>query len=161
MDSLEEIIVEIGRLGDREYMNDKCIEVSEKLAEIGKIEASKRFYAAPYDDGNDVNDVLVYTEGKGAEFSVVAEGEAVTFIEFGAGIHYNGTEPYPEPRPDGIVNIGDYGYKQGRKDKWYYTTPDGVKHETHGTPATMPMYHAGKAIVKAAEEVVAEVFKDI
>jgi len=161
MDDLEEIIVKIGRLGDQEYMNDKCIEVSQKLAEIGKKEAAERFYTAPYDEGNDANDVLVFTRSKGAKASVEAEGEAVAFIEFGAGVHYNGAEPYPEPRPSGIVNIGDYGYKQGRKDKWYYTTPDGVKHETHGTPASMPMYHAGKAIVKAVDEVTAEVFKDI
>ena len=77
---------------------------------------------------------------------VTLSGPAVAFLEFGAGVFYNGDgSNYPLPRPAGIVNIGEYGLGQGKQDMWRY----GHKW-THGNPAAKPMYFASLQIEQNA-----------
>lgn len=91
-------------------------------------------------------------------FMLTAEGEAVCFIEFGAGVHYNGSERYPIPRPEGVVGIGEYGHHLGRFDHWYYKDANGNSIRTEGNPANMPMYYTMQDIIDNITRIAREVF---
>ena len=127
----------------------------EGLAEIGIREASVRFTTAMYDGTNDVSVTLdVINNG----YAIVAEGQAVAFIEFGAGVYHNGSEPYPNPRPNGIVGIGDYGQGKGKLKAWGYKNENDELVITRGNPAAMPMWYASEEIKNSVLKVVREVF---
>lgn len=85
-------------------------------------------------------------EGKmSATLSLV--GEQAAFVEFGAGIHYNGN-PGGSSHPLGVelgYTIGSYGMGQGLKEYWQYKS-GGTWYTTQGTPTAMPLYHAGQTI---------------
>ena len=149
---------------------EKAKLLTEKLADIGVSVAEVRFKSAAYDGINDVS-VTPMKTGKG--FAVVAEGQAVAFIEFGTGVHYNPSEPYPNPRPAGIVGIGEYGKGKGgrvREDgsaiPWVYNGDagtNGIKLDngailTRGNPAAMPMWYASEEMRKSVQQIVREVF---
>ena len=79
---------------------------------------------------------------------VVANGEDAVWMEFGAGVYYNGTagsSPHPRASVFGYT-IGGYGSGKGKRNVWAFEGEDGAIHLTHGTPASMPMY---KAMMKA------------
>lgn len=129
-------------------------------------EASVRFLNAQYDG---VNDAEVTTEPTENGYRVVASGNAVAFIEFGTGVHYNADASYPIAKPSGIVGIGEYGKGQGKRDEWQYVGEKGTNGvlssdnkvvTTHGNPAQMPMYHALVAMQDEVERVVREAFRD-
>ena len=135
----------------------------EKLAYIGVKEASVRFTTAIYDG---VNDSTVSLEQNANGYSIVANGSAVAFIEFGSGVYHNTGEPYPNPRPAGIVGIGEYGKGKGKRRAWYYKGEPGSNGEvnskgfvkTRGNPAAMPMYYASEEMKRSILQVAREVF---
>ena len=127
----------------------------EGLAEIGIKEASVRFTTAMYDG---VNDVSVSLNKAKNGYVIEAKGEAVAFIEFGAGVYHNGSEPYPNPRPEGIVGIGEYGKGMGKRKAWGYKNENDELVITRGNPAAMPMWYASEEIKKSVLRVVKEVF---
>ena len=127
----------------------------EGLAEIGIKEASVRFTTAMYDG---VNDVSVSLNQAKNGYVIEAKGEAVAFIEFGAGVYHNGSEPYPNPRPEGIVGIGEYGKGMGKRKAWGYKNENDELVITRGNPAAMPMWYASEEIKKSVLRVVKEVF---
>lgn len=127
----------------------------EGLAEIGLREASVRFTTAMYDGTNDVS-VRLDTSNNG--YVIVAEGQAVAFIEFGAGVYHNTSEPYPNPRPNGIVGIGEYGQGKGKQKAWGYKDENDELVITRGNPAAMPMWYASEEIKNSVTRVVKEVF---
>lgn len=142
--------------------------ICNNLAQIGMQEASVRFATAQYDGTNDSSVTIEKTENG---YNVVASGKAIAFIEFGSGVHYNSGSSYPIAKPNGIVGIGEYGKKQGKKDKWRYEGDPGTNGEvhtsqstgkeyvvTHGNPAQMPMYHALTAMQDEVERIVKEAF---
>lgn len=138
----------------KKWVEDKTKVLCRKCADLGLTVASANFSGAYYDGTNDVSVTVEQTE-KG--YKILASGEAVCFIEFGAGVHYNGAEPYPIPRPEGIVGIGAYGEGQGAHDGWYYLDGN-EKQYTHGNPAAMPMYNAQKSIKETLTQIATEVF---
>jgi hypothetical protein len=127
----------------------------EGLAEIGLKEASVRFTTAMYDGTNDVS-VRLDTTNNG--YVIVAEGKAVAFIEFGAGVYHNTSEPYPNARPTGIVGIGEYGKGMGKRKAWGYKNENDELVITRGNPAAMPMWYASEEIKNSVLKVVREVF---
>lgn len=127
----------------------------EGLAQIGLKEASVRFTTAMYDGNNDVSVRLDETKNG---YAIVADGRAVAFIEFGAGVYHNSSEPYPNPRPEGIVGIGEYGKGHGKQKAWGYEDENGEIVITRGNPAAMPMWYASEEIKNSVMKVVREVF---
>lgn len=135
----------------KQWYERKTRELNERLAVLASSIAAQRFANAQYDGTNDVT-ITANPTARGWE--VVAEGTAVCFIEFGAGVFHNGTEPYPKPRPAGVAGIGQYGGKQGNHAGWAYTgdpgtngiileiTQNGPLVFTRGNPAAMPMFYA-------------------
>lgn len=151
-DSIKRAIKEL-----KAYKKDfvrKCNEFAQKVAEIGRDEADRRFTLAVYDGQKDISIDVV--EGK-TGFLVEAKGDAVAFIEFGAGVHYNGSGSYPLPKPEGVVPIGQYGYKLGRFDSWSFQE-NNVIITTHGNPAYMPMYFASVEMQSKLTDIAREVF---
>lgn len=134
----------------------------EGLAMLGVKEASVRFTTAMYDG---VNDVTVALDKIANGYAIIASGQAVAFIEFGTGVYHNPSEPYPNPRPEGIVGIGEYGQGKGKRRAWFYKGEAGSNGEvqkngvvkTRGNPAAMPLWYASEemrnSILKLAREV--------
>lgn len=136
------------------YLDQKKDKLLEELANIGVREASVRFTTAMYDGVND-SDVTLKNTHSG--YAIVAKGKAVAFIEFGAGVYHNPGEPYPNPRPSGVVGIGEYGKGHGKRQAWGFKDGSGELVITHGNPAAMPMWYASEEmrsnILKVAKEV--------
>ena len=139
----------------RDSLDAKVDELLEKLAYIGVKEASIRFTTAMYDG---VNDSSVTLEPIKDGDCIKAEGRAVAFIEFGAGVYHNPREPYPNPRPTGIVGIGEYGKGYGKRRAWGFRDESGELVITHGTPAAMPMWYASEEMRTAIIKIFKEVF---
>ena len=127
----------------------------EGLAEICVKEASVRFTTAMYDG---INDVSVKLDRANNGYVIVAEGEAVAFIEFGAGVYHNTSEPYPNPRPEGVVGIGEYGKGYGKRKAWGYKDENNELVITRGNPAAMPMWYASEEMRNSVTRLVKEVF---
>jgi hypothetical protein len=138
----------------RNSLDAKKDHLLKRLAEIGVREASVRFTTAMYDG---VNDSSVSLETNASGYVIKASGNAVAFIEFGAGVYHNSGEPYPNPRPSGIVGIGEYGKGYGKRQAWGFKDDSGELVITHGNPAAMPMWYASEEmrsnILKIAKEV--------
>ena len=139
----------------RDSIEGKKKKLLEELAYIGVKEASVRFTTAIYDGVNDSSVTLNPIENG---YCIVAEGRAVAFIEFGAGVYHNPGEPYPNPRPDGIVGIGEYGKGYGKRQAWGFRNEDGELVITRGTPAAMPMWYASEEMRNAIVSKFKEVF---
>ena len=138
----------------RDSIDMKKDKILEELANIGVKEASVRFTTAMYDGVNNTDVELAPTANG---YVITATGRAVFFIEFGAGVYHNPTEPYPNPRPEGIVGIGEYGKGYGKRQAWGFKDDSGELVITHGNPAAMPMWYASEEmrskILKIAKEV--------
>ena len=139
----------------RNSLDKKTDKFLEELANIGVREASIRFTTAMYDGVNDSSVTLTRVEDG---YCIVAEGRAVAFIEFGAGVYHNSGEPYPNPRPDGIVGIGEYGHGYGKRQAWGYRNESGELVVTRGNPAAMPMWYASEEMRNAIASKFKEVF---
>ena len=139
----------------RDSIEVKTNKLLEELAYIGVKEASVRFTTAIYDGVNDSSVTLDPIENG---YCILAEGRAVAFIEFGAGVYHNPGEPYPNPRPDGIVGIGEYGKGYGKRQAWGFRNEDGDLVITRGTPAAMPMWYASEEMRNAIISKFKEVF---
>ena len=152
-DSIESAIKELKAF--RDSLDAKKYQLAEELTKIGLREASIRFTTAMYDGVNDSN---VTAELTHFGYRIVAEGKAVAFIEFGAGVYHNTGEPYPDPRPEGIVGIGEYGKGYGKRPAWGFRNEDGELVITRGTPAAMPMWYASEEMRNSVLKKFKEVF---
>ena len=151
--SIDNAIKEIQAFRDSlEQKKDKLLE---ELAYIGVKEASVRFTSAMYDG---INDSSVTLEPIASGYCIRAEGNAVAFIEFGAGVYYNSGDPYPNPRPEGIVGIGEYGKGYGKRQAWGFKDDSGELTITHGNPAAMPMWYASEEMRNKIQKIAQEVF---
>lgn len=139
----------------------KCRELRKRVAERIAWNAQEGFRTAR---GNDIiignwpvnNNVDVVAVHEDTMSVVFAEGEEAVFIEFGAGVYYNGN-PGDSPHPWGVEHgyvIGGYGKHKGTRNAW--NIAKGVV--TRGTPADMPMYRGAEEAIRVLDEIVWEVF---
>lgn len=88
-------------------------------------------------------------------------GKDVLFVEFGAGVHYNGALG-SSPNPKGLefgYFIGSYPNQQyAGEDYWFYKNENGERVMSHGTKAAMPMYNASQDIRGHFASIAREVF---
>jgi hypothetical protein len=136
-------------------LESKKQQLLEELANIGLHEATVRFTTAMYDGTNDTDVTLESIENG---YRIKAKGTAVFFIEFGAGVHHNPSEPYPKSRPEGIVGIGEYGKGYGKRQAWGFKDESGELVITHGNPAAMPMWHASEEMRNSILKIARRVF---
>lgn len=147
-------------------LKQKTERLRELIAERIAWSASEGFSNALADDifsGGErrYGNVSVSMENNGDITVVIASGEDAVFIEFGAGVYYNGdagSSPHPDGAKMGFL-IGEYGKKQGKKNVW--GLPGSTREApilTHGTPAAMPMYHGVQDALAVIGELAREVF---
>ena len=131
----------------------KTMALARELALIGLSHASGGFATATY-DGN--NDVIVFVESTETGYRIVAEGEAVAFIEFGAGVARG--YGYPGTKPPEIASIGEYGKGRGKRMIWGFYDSDDNLVLTSGNPPHAPMYGAVKEIHARVESIARRIF---
>lgn len=152
----------------REYskwVQRKTDELRERIAYFIAKDASAVFNTAVVDDligeGAVTGGVNVVVENQGNNMTVViANGKDAVFMEFGAGVYYNGSVG-SSPNPLGTelgFTIGSYGKGNGRKEVWGYRGEDGQIHLTHGAPASMPLYKAVQSVSRDIARIAREVF---
>lgn len=131
----------------------------ENISKVALETASEIFRYAEYDGDNDVSVSIEEQESADnkSTFHVVADGEAVAFIEFGSGMIGYG---YPEDAPlkfemgswsDSELGKGHWQNEGG----WYYV--HGKK--SHGNPPAMAMYRAKEDAVESVEKLAKELLK--
>lgn len=92
--------------------------------------------------------------------NLIVEGKEVLFIEFGAGVYYNGSagaSPHPKGQEFGFL-IGSYGAGHGQQKVWGYYDETGELVMTHGVEATMPLFKAEQKIIDEYVSVAKRVF---
>lgn len=166
-------IAALERLRERVEKGSEVL--AQRLAEAGAEKARDGFAGVDHYAGDPTVDV--YTEAEGKTASVVASGQAVAFLEFGAGVHYY--TGYPGDRPAEIHDIGTYGDGKGASGKgWIYAGEQGlsghpvVRHRksgdvvreglywTRGNKPYAPMFRASQEIQdsETVEQAVKEAF---
>lgn len=134
-----------------------------RLAELGIPVIDQNIAAAQGDSDKSHNTYIkINSFGSYSEAKLVVEGKSILFIEFGAGIRYNGssgTSPHPKGEEFGYT-IGSYGKGQGSKDFWFYYADTGESVMSHGTEATMPVFRASQEIIQNIRRIAREVFGD-
>ena len=123
-----------------------------RLASLGATVASIQFSRAVY---SGTNDIIVRVDNTGSVAVIYAEGEAVAFIEFGAGDRYGHGHPQagefgvgPGTYPDGK------GFWNNSKGWWY-----GHNLHTYGNPPAMAMYRAVETMTEQLTTIAKEVFR--
>lgn len=148
----------------QQYRDDllrKCDLFVRRLAEVGIPVIDQNISAAAGDSDKGHNTYIKLNSfGSYSQATLVCEGKDLLFIEFGAGVHYNGaagSSPHPKGEEMGYT-IGSYGKGQGKNDFWFYYADTGEAVMSHGTQATMPMYKAGVEMRRQILTIAKEVF---
>ena len=147
------------------WLYRKSVVLRERVAYFIAKDASTVFNTSIAEDdlweGAITGSVEVSVEPKGENITlVIASGKDAVFMEFGAGVYYNGAVG-TSPNPLGVqlgLTIGSYGLGNGKKEVWGYTGEDGKIHLTHGAPASMPLYRAVVSVANDIEQIAREVF---
>lgn len=160
--SIDAAVKEIRDYAD--WVKRKTDELRTRVAYFIAKDASAVFNTAVADDligeGAVIGSVDVVVEDNGNMTLVIANGEDAVFMEFGAGVYYNGGVG-SSPNPLGAAlgyTIGSYGNGNGAKAVWGFKGDDGALHLTHGVPASMPLYRALQSVVNDIEQIAREVF---
>lgn len=134
--------------------------VAERLAELSKTGFSGAVVDDLLNGTRKTAQVEVRIENRENLTVVIASGKDAVWVEFGAGVHHNGSSgvsPHPKGAELGFT-IGGYGKGMGRKDVWGFYE-NGELRLTYGAPAMMPMYNAAKTVCDEISEIAKEVFK--
>lgn len=157
--SIQNAINELGRYKDN--IKRKNEEFVKRLCELGIPIIIQNISVAKGDSDKSHNTYIKMNSfGNYSKGTLVCEGRDLLFIEFGAGVHYNGSagsSPHPKGQEFGYT-IGSYGKGHGKEDYWFYYADSGESVMSHGTEATMPVYKAGIEIVQNIRKVAKEVF---
>lgn len=157
--SIQNAINEV-RKYQREFIEKNELFVR-RLAELGIPVIDQNISVAQGDsDKNHNTYIKINSFGSYSEAKLVVEGSDLLYIEFGSGIHYNGssgTSPHPKGEEFGYT-IGSYGKGQGKNDFWFYYADTGEAVMSHGTESTMPVYKASVEIIQNIRRIAREVF---
>lgn len=158
----------------RKKIELKCDEFAERLGALGVRIASMYYDQAPYAGTNDVT-VHLEPGSKTGTVEIVAEGEAVLFIEFGTGVmNADSGEARRELVSGDVVRHGEYGLGLANDPfGWWYTgdmpsnPPTGTTKaygkshtiHTYGQAAFPAMYMTRRDLIDNIESIAREVFK--
>ena len=137
----------------KQWLQTKANELAERLANMGAPNVSLGYARAIYQGDRDF-DVTVEQRSENT-FAIVASGEAVLFLEFGAGIKCG----YGHPQD------GQFGYGPGTyPGKGHWNDPrgwyiPGSGEHTYGNPPSMAMYTTARDLRNSIQEVAREVFR--
>lgn len=157
--------------------HNRFTKVLDEIANEG-MTIARAGYRDPAYAGNPLVDVKVVWEDD-YTVSVVAEGEAVMFIEFGSGTNW-WQSPYADTFPEVVVPLGHYGDGHGDSSKyphgWVYYDKTGYtggvgyplrekkadgsyeevpgKIRTWGNPPANAMYHASQKMREKVKKII-------
>lgn len=154
----------------KQWLRNKTTELVKALAEVGipvietnVADASYTFDSKGIRSGSNTEH---YTYVKLNNFRKLFTSKSCcwgwrnSFIEFGAGVYYNGeagTSPHPKGQEFGFL-IGSYGVGHGVQKVWGYYDETGALVMTHGVEATMPVLKAYEKIIADYVSVARRVF---
>lgn len=141
-------------------------ELPEVLAKFGINGAFVRFSSATYDVLTEFSGgtsskpyIMVSAVPRENGWSVEAKGKEVCFVEFGAGVHFNGAESYLGTRPPEMFRIGEYGEGHGKQDKWVFGHRPNHKW-TYGTQASNALFYTAQEMRRRIEEEARRIMND-
>jgi hypothetical protein len=128
----------------REDIDNKLDELVRTLADNG-VTVARSWLGATQGDSTRASVGLEVDSSGNIHTAIISlEGEDALFIEFGAGIHYNGSDP-PHAAEFGY-GVGTYNPASDNAwnpDGWWYWTGTERKH-SYGTEGTYPVFHAAE-----------------
>lgn len=157
-ESIEQAIREIEAY--KKSLAYKTAQFIERLTNAGIAVIEQNMYTEGDSSTEHNTYVRINSFGEYSEATVVLQGRDIAFIEFGAGVHYNG-EVGSSPHPKGQelkLTIGSYGKGHGAEDFWWYVDESGAPQYSQGTRASMPMYKAGVEMRNRVIGIAKEVF---
>ena len=163
--SIQKAIDQLNRYASR--LEDRAARIRQRVAEEIQWSASAGFSTAIasdiYTGGTPrVADVTVDIQDDGEITVVIASGEDAVFVEFGAGVYYNGSVGHsPHPNGEGQLGftIGSYGKGKGKYNSGALPESSaGTVIRTRGTPAAMPMYFGVREAANRLADIAREVF---
>ena len=131
------------------------------LAEAG-CEAVAVTYAGTRYTGLRDENVTVEDRGPG-KYAIVASGQTVLFVEFGAGVSYSAQQhPLAGSFEGGPYGPGTYPGQVHAMDTWGWYLPKSAAGKsgvhTYGNPPSMAMYNTGKSLREVIQKAAKEVF---
>lgn len=158
--SIDKAIKEIKAYKDEVRL--KTVQLVRALAGRGlTVVDSNKFTEGDSDASNTNAYVEVEERGTTAVAHLYLAGEDVAFIEFGAGVYYNGSvgsSPNPFGQKLGLT-IGSYGKGYGKENSWYYRDANNILRVSFGTKAAMPLAKADEAIRDQFFDVARAIFR--
>ena len=133
----------------QKWLEERTKEFAKRLAEYG-VRLAKAYFLVPYDGNNDVT--VTWEERGDFTTAVIATGEAVLFLEFGAGYMMG----YGHPDVQGY-GPGTYPGKGHWDDPRGWWIP-GTGQHTYGNPPAAAMYNARKQVEEDLTTIAREVF---
>lgn len=145
----------------KQSLLNKNDEFVRRLAELGIPIINERIAEAKGDSDKEHNTYIRLNSYQDySQATLIVDGKDIAFIEFGAGVHYNGAAG-SSPNPKGAelgYTIGSYGKGYGANDYWYYVADTGESVRSYGTQATMPVYSTSVAMRQEMMRIAKEVF---
>ena len=136
----------------KKWVQKKTKELAKRLAAIGVTLAAIEYSRVPYQGLKDVN-LSIEVGAKPNSYDIVANGETVLILEFGAGVRYGYGHPQAEQFGYGPTTYPGQTHAAD-PNGWYIP---GGEH-TYGNPPAMAMYLTGKELHQRVLEVAKEVF---
>lgn len=131
--------------------------IVERLASMGALNASLGFSRAIYNGDKNISVTTKWVNS--TTIAIIASGETVLFVEFGAGITYG--YGHPEAGKHGM-GPGTYPSDKGKWNDpkgWFYTDDSGnATQHSYGNPPNAVMYSTRKELLKEVKRVAREVF---
>lgn len=138
-----------------ESLDDKCAELSRRLAEIG-VDAAVSHVRR--ESGSLASSIRSERSGERA-YLVLADSEYAVYVEFGTGVVGSKT-PYAGQLPDWATGPGSRSTKTREDGSWiYYDQVTGEFKSTFGQAPSAFMAAGAEAVRKAVVDTAKEVFK--
>lgn len=136
------------------WLEEKTQQLAEKLATLGAVKVSLEYSRVAY-IGNRDYQITVERDGEG--YRVLADGESVLFLEFGAGATYGYGHPL-----NAEFGMGPGTYPPTDPDHPHWNDPNGWHIpgglHSYGNAPSMGMYLAARDMRNEIETIAKEVF---
>lgn len=143
-------------------INTKTELFVQKLAECGLEVAKAVVGNHTHGTGETLNSLRIAFDSNGylKSATLSGESEALLFLEFGAGIHFNKDMTHPLASELGY-GVGTYPGQVHAFDEggWWYLGDDGEWHHSYGIGADMPMYKSAMEMRRKILSIAKEVFR--
>ena len=128
------------------WVDSLSAEMAKYLADLGATKARANFGTVIYDGRNDV-EVTVEPAERG--FKVLAKGETVLFLEFGAGIKFGYGHPMAQQLGFGPGTYNPSSGNWQNPNGWVFKDDSGKYIHTYGNKPAQGMYDAMTEVLSA------------